>query len=53
MELKTINELNEGACTVVAKYGDKVRNFEGTYAANLGIVFMAVPDRFEIIGYIQ
>lgn len=51
--MKTINELQDGQCVVVAKHGENEKHFNGSYDENLKLVFFCMPDYYEIIGYIQ
>ncbi len=52
-DTKQMNELHEGPCTVIARCGEQEKHFKGHFAADLQVVFFAMPDRFEVVGYIQ
>jgi len=51
--MKTINELIEGDCIVIARAGNDTREFHGSYSNEFQCVFFTIPSTFEIIGYIQ
>jgi hypothetical protein len=38
---------------VIARHGNRVREFEGIYDSWYNVVFFAIPDYYEIIGYKQ
>lgn len=52
-QLKTINELKQGECIVVAKYLDNEKQFNATYDEKLKVAFFIMPERYNILGYIQ
>lgn len=51
--LKTIEQLIEGKCIVVATDGIKTRHFNGEYVEKFSAVFFAISSHYEILGYIQ
>ncbi|MGG4438405.1 hypothetical protein AAXE64_28025 [Priestia megaterium] len=51
--MKTINELIDGQCIVVAKHGDSIKHFDAVYVEPLGVVYFVIPDYYDVIGYIQ
>jgi hypothetical protein len=51
--MKTIEELKEGDCTVITKNGGNIKEFHGSYSEKWNCVFFAIPSTYEIIGYLQ
>ncbi len=51
--MKAMKELQQGKCTVVAKFIEETNHFNGVYDESLNVVFFAIPSRYEIIGYLQ
>ena len=52
-KVKTLNSLVEGQCTVVASSGEIVKEFEGFYNEKLNLVYMCIPNHYEVQSYIQ
>lgn len=52
-KIKTLNELVEGECTVVALSGETVKEFDGYYNDKLNFVSMCLPNHYEVRSYIQ
>lgn len=51
--LKSVNELKEGKCTVVYESTGTIKKTEGSYNKKFNLVFMCVPSESKILGYLQ
>ncbi|WEG18546.1 hypothetical protein PQ478_08690 [Alkalihalophilus pseudofirmus] len=52
--MKTIKELNQGECIVVAETPcGTLKEYKGSFNQAKQIVFMCVPQEYKILGYIQ
>lgn len=53
--LKTVSELEEGDCIVVTRYkgNEEVRHFEGSCNPEFPAAYFAIPNSYEIIGFLQ
>lgn len=51
--LKDLTQLIQGDCIVIARDGDREKDFKGVYSESARAVFFTIPAHYEIVGYVQ
>lgn len=51
--MKTVEELKDGECVVVARHDVTIKRFKGVYDETLKVVFFTIPYYYGVIGYEQ
>jgi hypothetical protein len=51
--MKTINELKDGKCVVIAEKNGVVKKFAGHFVSKYPAVFFTIPADYKILGYEQ